>query len=133
MLFLHMITHVSSHRFPQPLIFLQQKLPPELPWATGPRQGAQKRTDIFRFFLSPGWSKSRPSWGLNLSTPCPSGGFGPNLCSTQIASRACHGHRAAPRSPQESQHFHNKFEKNRKIANRAPELKLNRNSFPGVF
>ena len=25
-------------------------------------------------------SKSRPSWGLDLSTPCSSGGFGPKLC-----------------------------------------------------
>merc|ERR1711953_1492339 len=97
-------------------------LPPELPRATGPRQGAHKRTDIFRrFFLSPGCPKSRPSWGLDLSTPCPFGGFGPNLCSTKIASRASQGHRAAPRSPQEPQHFQKKIEK---IANRAPEPKL---------
>ena len=113
-------------------IFVQQRLPPELPRATRPRQGAHKRTDIFRlFFLSPGCPKSRPSWGLDLSTPCPSGGFGPNLCSTKIASRASQGHRAAPMSPQEENILtkisknSNKFEKSR--TNRAPELKLSRN------
>ena len=65
------------------------------------------------FFLSPGCPKSRPSWGLDLSTPCPFGGFGPNLCSTKIASRASQGHRAAPRSPQEPQHFHKNSKKSR--------------------
>merc|ERR1711953_1623968 len=93
-------------------ILVQQRLPAELPRATGPRQGAHKRTDIFRlFFLSPGCPKSRPSWGLDLWTPCPFGGLGPNLCSTKIASRASQGHRTSPRSPQEPQHFHKKFRK----------------------
>ena len=74
------------------------------------------------FLLSPGCPKSRPSWGLDLSTPCPFGGLGPNLCSTKIAPRASHGHRTSPRSPQEPQHFNKKNWK--KIANRAPEPKL---------
>ena len=63
------------------------------------------------FFLSPGCLKSRPSWGLDLWTPCPFGGLGPNLCSTKIAPRASQGHQAAPRSPQEPQHFNKKFRK----------------------
>ena len=42
----------SIRRLPDPLggsgqIFVQQRLPPELPRATGPPQGAHKRTNIF--------------------------------------------------------------------------------------
>ena len=56
-------------------IFVQQRLPPELPRATGPRQGAHKRTDIFRPFffvarvseksalLGTGSVDSLPLWG----------------------------------------------------------------------
>ena len=36
-------------------------------------------------------AQSRPSWGVNPSTPWPPGGFRPNLCSTKIASRASQG------------------------------------------
>ena len=55
-------------------IFVQQRLPPELPRATGPRQGAHKRTDIFRLFFCPPSEKSAllgarsvdslPLWGV---------------------------------------------------------------------
>ena len=104
-------------------IFVQQRLTPELPRATRPHQGAHKRTDIFRlFFLSPGCPKSRPSWGLDLSTPCPFGGLGPNLCSTKIAPRASHGHRTSPRSPQEPQHFNKKFRKKSRTELRSQNL-----------
>ena len=76
----------SIRRLPDPLggsgqIFVQQRLPPELPRATGPPQGAHKRTNIFTKKLKKiVASKSRPSWGLDLSTPCSSGGFRPKLC-----------------------------------------------------
>ena len=59
-----------------------------------------------QFFPSPGWSKSRPSWGFNPSTPWTPGGFGTTIRSTKIAPKASQAHRAAPRSPQQDQHFH---------------------------
>merc|ERR1711953_1654910 len=41
-------------------------------------------------------AQSRPSWGVNPSTPWPPGGFRPNLCSTKIASRASQGRSGHP-------------------------------------
>ena len=41
-------------------------------------------------------AQSRPSWGVNPSTPWPPGGFRPNLCSTKIASRASQGRSGYP-------------------------------------
>ena len=41
-------------------------------------------------------AQSRPSWGVNPSTPWPPGGFRPNLCSTKIASRASWGRWGLP-------------------------------------
>ena len=76
----------SIRRLPDPLggsgqIFVQQRRPPELPRATGPPQGALKRTKIFTKKLKKiVASKSRPSRGLDLSAPCSSGGFRPKLC-----------------------------------------------------
>ena len=58
-------------------IFVQQRLPPELPRATGPRQGAHKRTDIFRlFFCPPGVRKVGPLGGSICRLPAPLGGLG---------------------------------------------------------
>ena len=71
--------------------FVQQRLPLQLPRATGSPQGAHKRTDqkgIFVFFFGRGWSKSRPSWGAIWSTPWPAAGFAANIRSTNNASRA---------------------------------------------
>ena len=58
-------------------IFVQQRLPPELPRATGPRQGAHKRTDIFRlFFCRPGVRKVGPLGDWICRLPAPLGGLG---------------------------------------------------------
>ena len=78
--------------------FVQQRLPLQLPRATGSPQGAHKRTHqkgIFVIFFGRGWSKSRPSWGAIWSTPWPAAGFAANIRSTNNASRA-------PRDPQDA-------------------------------
>ena len=88
--------------------FVQQRLPLQLPRATGSPQGAHKRTDqkgIFVIFFGRGWSKSRPSWGAIWSTPWPAGGFAANIRSTNNASRAPRDPWEPPGGPKKKKNF----------------------------
>ena len=66
------------------------------PWPIGlgpsaPAYGAHGAPYGHVFLAHVFLAQSRPSWGVNPSTPWPPGGFRPNLCSTKIASRASQG------------------------------------------
>ena len=106
-------------------IFVQQRLPPELPRATGPRQGAHKRTDIFRlFFCRTGVRKvgSLGDWICRL--PAPLGGLGQIFLQQRLPPElpmATRPRQGAHKSPNIFTAIRNDFEK---IANRAPEISL---------
>ena len=90
--------------------FVQQRLPPELPRATGtPPRSPQEDQPNKKKKIGPQFLESRPSWEPNPSTPWLFGGVRPIIRSTKIASRASQGHWDPQRSPQEDRHFHKKI------------------------
>ena len=73
------------------------------------------------FFLSPGCPKSRPSWGLDLWTPCPFGGLWAKSLFNKDCLQSFPGPPGRPKEPTRAPTFSQNFEK---IANRAREPKL---------
>ena len=66
------------------------------PGPSAPAHGAHGAPYGHVFLAHVFLAQSRPSWGVNPSTPWPPGGFRPNLCSTKIASRASQGRSGHP-------------------------------------
>ena len=98
--------------------FVQQRLPPELPRATGTPQGAHKRTDIFRlFFCRPGVRKVGPLGDWICRLPAPLGGLGQIFVQQRLPPEL-------PRAPGPRQGAHkspNIFTKIQKKNRKTPE------------